>query len=499
MLESAIVLGIGCSIGALFGLYGQFMLTRWLSDSTGFPTALRARGLLALATFAGVTLVAVAIAALPGFAAARVSPAARAARGLIDAINVSSSVAEIRPARLPTLASMRSVADASHGSACARARRAGARDGALLARRLPARARAAARVAAAGRPRSPIPSLRAQALATLRERALQRRRRRAVRRDDPEPRDPELVRALVAYQVICDYLDTLAEQPSERPDRQRRAAAPRARRRVADGPLADHYRVRMRCATTAATSRRSSPPAARAARGCPHMRPCARRRRARRAATRCRGSTTRRRACASRRCERGPTRPEQATPPATGDATWFELAAAGSSSLAVLALIAAAPTPRPPRDAAEQCGTPTSRGSRRSARCSTASPTASATCGPASSTSSASTATRAIGVARLREVTARAIAGARGLPRGERHVVLVAGMIAMHVSEPGAWLPWARPADARRAARRRRARDAAAAHAAARLAARRPDRDRATRRAAACAPACDSINRCRQR
>jgi putative ABC transport system permease protein len=76
MLESAIVLGIGCSIGALFGLYGQFMLTRWLSDSTGFPTAYAPAWALALSTLAGITLVAVAIAALPGFAAARVSPAA---------------------------------------------------------------------------------------------------------------------------------------------------------------------------------------------------------------------------------------------------------------------------------------------------------------------------------------------------------------------------------------------------------------------------------------
>jgi putative ABC transport system permease protein len=76
MLESAIVLAIGCSIGALFGLYGQFMLTRWLADSTGFPTAYAPALLLALSTLAGITLVAVAIAALPGFAAARISPAA---------------------------------------------------------------------------------------------------------------------------------------------------------------------------------------------------------------------------------------------------------------------------------------------------------------------------------------------------------------------------------------------------------------------------------------
>jgi putative ABC transport system permease protein len=74
VLESAIVLGIGCSVGAMFGLYGQFMLTRWLSISTGFPTSYAPAGLLALSTFAGVTLVAVAVAALPGFAAARVAP-----------------------------------------------------------------------------------------------------------------------------------------------------------------------------------------------------------------------------------------------------------------------------------------------------------------------------------------------------------------------------------------------------------------------------------------
>jgi putative ABC transport system permease protein len=74
VIESAIVLGIGCSIGALFGLLGQFMLTRWLSISTGFPTLYKPAGLLALSTFAAVTIVAVGVAAVPGFLAARVSP-----------------------------------------------------------------------------------------------------------------------------------------------------------------------------------------------------------------------------------------------------------------------------------------------------------------------------------------------------------------------------------------------------------------------------------------
>jgi putative ABC transport system permease protein len=74
LIESTIVLGIGCSIGALFGLYGQLMLTRWLRDSTGFPTNYATAGTLALSAFASVTFVAVAIAALPGYFAARTPP-----------------------------------------------------------------------------------------------------------------------------------------------------------------------------------------------------------------------------------------------------------------------------------------------------------------------------------------------------------------------------------------------------------------------------------------
>lgn len=72
VLENALVLGIGCSIGAVFGLCGQFMLTRLLADATDFPTSYAPAGWLALATFAGVSIVALAIAALPGYMAARV-------------------------------------------------------------------------------------------------------------------------------------------------------------------------------------------------------------------------------------------------------------------------------------------------------------------------------------------------------------------------------------------------------------------------------------------
>ena len=78
VLENALVLGIGCSIGAAFGLCGQFMLTRLLADATDFPTSYVPAGWLALGTFTGVTIVAIVIAALPGYLAARVSPAASA-------------------------------------------------------------------------------------------------------------------------------------------------------------------------------------------------------------------------------------------------------------------------------------------------------------------------------------------------------------------------------------------------------------------------------------
>jgi len=74
VLESAVVLGVGCLVGAAFGLLGQFMLTRWLSATTGFPTVYAPAGWLAFGVFAGMTAVAVGVAAVPGLAAARVAP-----------------------------------------------------------------------------------------------------------------------------------------------------------------------------------------------------------------------------------------------------------------------------------------------------------------------------------------------------------------------------------------------------------------------------------------
>ena len=73
--ESAILLGAGCALGAMFGLFGQLLLSRALSVVYGFPVIESAPLPAALGSFALITTVAVTIVAIPGYAAARVRPA----------------------------------------------------------------------------------------------------------------------------------------------------------------------------------------------------------------------------------------------------------------------------------------------------------------------------------------------------------------------------------------------------------------------------------------
>jgi putative ABC transport system permease protein len=75
MLESILLVGSGCSIGVVFGLYGQVLGSRAILSVTGFPVVFSFGLLLALASFVLVTVVAVAIAAIPGYFVARVAPA----------------------------------------------------------------------------------------------------------------------------------------------------------------------------------------------------------------------------------------------------------------------------------------------------------------------------------------------------------------------------------------------------------------------------------------
>jgi len=292
----------------------------------------------------------------------------------------------------------------------------------------------------------PHPELRAQALATLDRERLSVAGAALFAATTPRPRDRtgrELVRALVAYQVLCDYLDTLSEQPCLDPVANGAQLHRALADAVGDGPLADHYRLHPVRADGGYVAALVS--ACRDACGAlPAYAPV-------RAA-----------ACgeASRNAVQGINHaPAGVREPAlrawargagadgdAGDASWFELAAASSSSLAVLALIAAAADPATTTASAERV--------RRAyfpwiealstLLDSVADRERDLRTGELSFVSEYPT--QAAAVARLGELAARAVAAARALPHGERHVVLVAGMIAMHLSAAGARLPAERPA-----------------------------------------------------
>lgn len=73
LLESLIVLGFGCVIGAVLGVYGHLLATRWLRLTTGFQAPFSTGAPQVLVNLGLVAGIAVVVIALPGFAAARVS------------------------------------------------------------------------------------------------------------------------------------------------------------------------------------------------------------------------------------------------------------------------------------------------------------------------------------------------------------------------------------------------------------------------------------------
>ncbi len=74
LCESALMLGAGCLIGAVFGIYGQLLLSHALASVTGFPISLNIEMLIAVTSFALMSFVAVVIVALPGYLVVRVPP-----------------------------------------------------------------------------------------------------------------------------------------------------------------------------------------------------------------------------------------------------------------------------------------------------------------------------------------------------------------------------------------------------------------------------------------
>jgi putative ABC transport system permease protein len=75
LLESLLLLGVGCLTGAVFGLYGQQLADRALADVVNFPVVYSITALTALQSLALVTATALAILAIPGYVAASVPPA----------------------------------------------------------------------------------------------------------------------------------------------------------------------------------------------------------------------------------------------------------------------------------------------------------------------------------------------------------------------------------------------------------------------------------------
>jgi putative ABC transport system permease protein len=70
--ESAVLLGSGCLIGAVFGLYGQLVISHALTTVTGFPITISVGALIAIFSFLIVSGTALAIVAIPGYLATRI-------------------------------------------------------------------------------------------------------------------------------------------------------------------------------------------------------------------------------------------------------------------------------------------------------------------------------------------------------------------------------------------------------------------------------------------
>ncbi|MGH2911708.1 MAG: FtsX-like permease family protein [Solirubrobacteraceae bacterium] len=74
LIESTVVLGVGCLDGAILGIYGHALAGRWLKLTTGFPAPFSLGEIAMLLMVGLVAGIALSVIALPGLAAALVSP-----------------------------------------------------------------------------------------------------------------------------------------------------------------------------------------------------------------------------------------------------------------------------------------------------------------------------------------------------------------------------------------------------------------------------------------
>jgi putative ABC transport system permease protein len=75
LLESTLILGTGCLVGAVAGIYGQLIIDGYLKHVTGFPVASLTASWRPLVILVLVVASALAIVIAPAFSASRVSPA----------------------------------------------------------------------------------------------------------------------------------------------------------------------------------------------------------------------------------------------------------------------------------------------------------------------------------------------------------------------------------------------------------------------------------------
>lgn len=262
----------------------------------------------------------------------------------------------------------------------------------------------------------------------------------------PRRRHPALVRALCAYQITLDYLDTISERPVDEP----LANGRKLHRALSDAvnpdaPLSDYYRFHLDARDGGYLRRLVE--AGRA--GClalaafEHVHA-----RAVRAATLAMVQAVNHDPLPARRIV-GLRAWAERELPGPQEMTWFELAAAASSSLWTLALLALAADPQLREDDVVEAETVyfpwiCAASTLLDAYVDQASDRAA---GEHSYVEHYDSEREMVD--RLCEITYRSVDGARRLRNGERHALIVAGMVSMYLSKASARSPELRAASAR--------------------------------------------------